>query len=924
MSDPIDLYQNLPAFYRQEDARRGYPLKALLGLISEQANFIKEDIDRLWDNFFVETADGWVLPYLGDLVGNTPIHSVVRGRRADVAKTISYRLRKGTLPMLEELARDVTGWSVHAVPFFDILTWTQNMNHLRPNVGTIPVRDIDRCDRAHTPFDTASHTIDLRPFAPAAGWHHISKVGFFIWRLGSYELTDVQPHPAVGISYGYHFNPLGIPLPLFNSPQAESDETGLAGEIHIAQPIRRIAFHTAPELYFGPTGSLGIHLDGVEQTAADIVCMDLSTWQQRTDGKIGVDVVTGRFALPSGMPPPSQLDVSFHYGFSADVGGGSYERRDDETIHDPEFWAVRNPDEPGDVVYVPGDYDSIALALSNWVPATTPRLIIHLTDSRTHSDDLTLDQNTTNRENVQVIIQAANKTRPMLAGSLTIPASQCPARVSLKGVLVEGGITVAPDSSLDLLEVSHCTLVPGISLGEDLQPVQPGTPSLLVGANNDLLDVVIDHSITGPLRLPPDTRSLTVLNSLVDNMASTALGQVFPALVSGGLSIPDAAAAVGEPFTLRLGDETHTLRLSTIPNTFDEIAAGLEAAIRSVPGASEAFSRARVRRLTDTQRAIIIPGVPRPARVTESEAATLPSLTPGTARKLTVFIGAQAGDLNQLTAPPQMTVLLERVIEEALTITTFDITLPALPTTLTDVADDLQTILRARAELSAPDTFVRVDDGRLVVYSLETGVTLRFLPTPGDPLSVPLLGLLSSLPAIGYDAAGLVPGPESTIEESTIMGPVSVRAMLMGSNSIFSGVVTCRRRQIGCLRFSYVPPASITPQRYRCQPDRALEIAADQIRQQQLPPAEEAAAIAAAQTAVTRRVQPEFTTRRYGLPAYAQLSLDCAPEIQTGADNGAEMGVFNTLLQPQREANLHLRFEEYLPFGLEAGLIFVN
>ena len=81
---------------------------------------------------------------------------------------------------------------------------------------------------------------------------------------------------------------------------------------------------------------------------------------------------------------------------------------------------------------------------------------------------------------------------------------------------------------------------------------------------------------------------------------------------------------------------------------------------------------------------------------------------------------------------------------------------------------------------------------------------------------------------------------------------------------------------------------------------------------------------AAALAATTRRVQPEFTTRRYGLPAYAQLSLDCAPEICTGADNGAEMGVFNALLQPQREANLRLRFEEYLPFGLEAGLIFVN
>jgi len=128
--------------------------------------------------------------------------------------------------MLEELARDVTGWSVHAVAFFDILTWTQNLNHLRRNVGTIRLRDIDLCDRVHTAFDTASHTVDIRPTEAAAGWHQIPNVGFFIWRLGSYELTGVQPRQAAGIPYGYYFNPLGIPQPLFNTPAARPRPPG--------------------------------------------------------------------------------------------------------------------------------------------------------------------------------------------------------------------------------------------------------------------------------------------------------------------------------------------------------------------------------------------------------------------------------------------------------------------------------------------------------------------------------------------------------------------------------------------------------------------------------------------------------------------------------------------------------------------------
>ena len=150
----------------------------------------------------------------------------------------------------------------------------------------------------------------------------------------------------------------------------------------------------------------------------------------------------------------------------------------------------------------------------------------------------------------------------------------------------------------------------------------------------------------------------------------------------------------------------------------------------------------------------------------------------------------------------------------------------------------------------------------------------------------------------------------------TIMGTVAVRAMQMASNSIFTDTVTVRRQQIGCMRFSYVPPASDTPRRFHCQPDRAMDAAVSS----EMDPSEEYIA----RQEAGRRVSPQFTAHRYGLPTYAQLSQNCMREIMTGADNGAEMGVFNSLMQPQREANLRIRFQEYLPFGLEYGLIYVN
>jgi hypothetical protein len=43
-----------------------------------------------------------------------------------------------------------------------------------------------------------------------------------------------------------------------------------------------------------------------------------------------------------------------------------------------------------------------------------------------------------------------------------------------------------------------------------------------------------------------------------------------------------------------------------------------------------------------------------------------------------------------------------------------------------------------------------------------------------------------------------------------------------------------------------------------------------------------------------------------------------------GAEDGAEMGVFNMLQQPQREATLCAVLDEYIPFGLIAGIFYVT
>jgi hypothetical protein len=67
---------------------------------------------------------------------------------------------------------------------------------------------------------------------------------------------------------------------------------------------------------------------------------------------------------------------------------------------------------------------------------------------------------------------------------------------------------------------------------------------------------------------------------------------------------------------------------------------------------------------------------------------------------------------------------------------------------------------------------------------------------------------------------------------------------------------------------------------------------------------------------------PSYTSTQYGHPAYAQLSLTCPNPIRTGAEDGGEMGAFHFLKQPQRESNLLASLDEYLRFGLEAGIFY--
>jgi hypothetical protein len=226
--------------------------------------------------------------------------------------------------------------------------------------------------------------------------------------------------------------------------------------------------------------------------------------------------------------------------------------------------------------------------------------------------------------------------------------------------------------------------------------------------------------------------------------------------------------------------------------------------------------------------------------------------------------------------------------------------------------------------VEAPDTTVEIDHS--IVGAIQT-VDLVEVKLASAIVDATAATRVAFSHPDGISAGGIL-----TSNNSTIIGKVHTKRLELVSNTIFfAGLapvdiwehpVISEQNQQGCVRFSFVPLDSIVPRRYRCQPDLAVTEA---ITAADKPKGSLSGAQRLAITAgVLARVRPAFTSLRYGRPDYCQLGSFAPKEIRTGADDESEMGVFHDVFAPQRESNLKIRLQEYLRFGLEAGVFYAT
>jgi hypothetical protein len=585
---PLAAQQQVQLTELTAKASRG-PVQSLLSVIQEQIAIVANDLDQLYDDQFIETCATWVIPYIGDLIGYQAvagINAAIDNPRSEVANTIAFRRRKGTVLVMEEMARDATGWGAHAVEFFRYLGDTQYMNHVRPRSYYAPdLRNWRTGLFIDTGFDRTAHKVDVRRIGIAVaaapfeqGRYNIQNIGIFLWSPRAWSVTGCPAIASATQPDGYRFSSLGMDMALFHKavpPGFEPDDTNIndpATPFNVADRLRRRVLcddisRGVGASYYGPASSLIVAVNGVSLNPYELRVCDLGG----SDGgwantpvpapyKAAIDPALGQLALPAvaaGAPEPT-VTVSYEHGFNADIGGGEYPRAagyipTDGTgrinaflVTDP-AWIVAFPDVTGTLGYndLQGAVDfAVSLFADNGLVA------VEISGSGIFA---TGPLNITLPAAVTVVVRGADGARPtLLLGGEIVVSGGTSSTVVLNGMLIAAAPGIAPGSPAPIalvhapelrgdgsfsrlaqLNLVHCTLVPGWSVATSGAPVFPAQPTLV--AEPTSLAVTAARSILGSVCIGR-LASFSGTDSILDSTGPSGVAYAAPATATTGPS----------------------------------------------------------------------------------------------------------------------------------------------------------------------------------------------------------------------------------------------------------------------------------------------------------------------------------------------------------------------------------------------------
>ena len=478
MSSPRQsLYQRLPEIYRIRDDEQQPPgqLQAYLGLMDSAHAAVQGNIEALYHDLFAETCADWVIPYLADLLGVSHLSGDPWTLRADVARTINHRRRKGTLGAVESLTHSLSGWAAHAVEMRERLLWNQHLNHQRPDAGgrpplplalhrgesrrggTVNLRDPALLGLLHSPFDPFAHVADVKP----TGLHNLPNLAVFLWRLKAYTVTPTRPGATLAVvkpvvpgnarfAVRIELHPQSEPMVLFNTHRFHADdeppELTLPDAVPGPMPRARLSDDSAagrPQDYVEvlryPAANVPVRAERLGLTlhvpegpfsaatpwrfrGANLCAWENGLQPPLRPHEIAIDPDRGRAVIGTmGANAAAEADplaagvfVSITHGFAGAVGAQPITR-----LAAPTHWQQQTVTLVViDTLHTPGV--TLQQALANLHQITQP-LIIEIRDSLVHDLDIALVTGSALEGGVRTLrlgrslwIRAADRERPVI------------------------------------------------------------------------------------------------------------------------------------------------------------------------------------------------------------------------------------------------------------------------------------------------------------------------------------------------------------------------------------------------------------------------------------------------------------------------------------------------------------------------------
>ena len=272
------LYSLLPPIYQEYDTKENNVLQEFLKIIASQAAALRQDIDSLLKNFFINSCDEWVIPYIADLIAAKVVPNSSLNNRLDVQNTIQWRKAKGTQTGLVDLIRNTINGNAKLKEAFRYCSSSQHLAFSATDIvvnkprNLVNLHDQDALSNIDTENDTMPHTVDVREPTQTSGWYNIKNILIFMPQLNVYHISQVQVEKEED-GLRYYFSNIVRKQQQQQQEQSPSLSSTsnhfLLYDLGEGVRIRGTTFAQNPYKYFGKKTGMSVKIDNILAACAN-------------------------------------------------------------------------------------------------------------------------------------------------------------------------------------------------------------------------------------------------------------------------------------------------------------------------------------------------------------------------------------------------------------------------------------------------------------------------------------------------------------------------------------------------------------------------------------------------------------------------------------------------------------------------------